>query len=500
MKQYLKMHWRWWLAPLGGLLYPLGFAPFEYRSLLWLSLGLLFLVVQDGSKKQVFLRGWLWGLVAFGVGVSWVFNSMHDFGGASPVAAGAFTLALVAYMAIYPALCGVVWIRFFRSQSAVPQVLGFALLWAVTEWLRAWVLTGFPWLMSGYGAMDSFFADYLPVIGALGVGFLMALCAAVLVKGFQKPRFLSSSVALVFVVFAASLGLSEWEALWTPDGQVDVSLVQGNVPQNIKMDRNYRYVSLNAYEGLSRFAYDRSDIIVWPETAMPDYASLLQPFLDKIKRDTKHKRAVVFTGIFTQAPKEQGGRYYNSMVSLNDEQQQYNKHQLVPFGEYMPLRWVLTIFERFVQIPMSDMASGERLTKPVQLNGVAVAPSICYEMAYPDVLRASIKGSQLMINTSNDAWFGDSFAPKQHLEMARVRSKAFHKPMARATNNGITATIDANGYVQKTIPAFKAGLLNDRLALNVVVTPYAHIGQWFVGCVLSTCLLILVLLVRFVRP
>lgn len=462
---------------------------------MWLSLVLLLVVAKNSNLKQAFVRGYLWGFIAFLVGVSWVYNSMHDYGGASVFAAAAFSLVLIAYLALFPAVCLAFWSRLFMRRAKWLQIIGFALLFSVAQWVQAWFLTGFPWLMVGYAATDSFFAAFLPVLGVLGVGFIIALCAAIIAVWQWQLKFALSASLFFLTLFITSYFLDSWQRQLPNNKSVQVALVQGNIPQNIKIMPQYRYVSLETYEKLSRMAYNKADIVIWPETAIPDFAHNVMPFISQVEESVKGKRATVFTGVFIQSATDKNA-YYNSMLEIGNSKQHYHKHRLVPFGEYMPLRQLLGFFAKFVQIPMADMNPGPLLRQPITLQGVKVSPSICYEMAYSDVLAASIIGSEMMLNTSNDAWFGDSLAPHQHLEMARARSRVFHKPMARATNTGISATIDALGNIKKTIAPFSMGVLYDEISLNQHVMPFAKIGQKAVGIVLFLSLLLFIAIGR----
>ena len=268
---------------------------------------------------------------------------------------------------------------------------------------------------------------------------------------------------------------------------LDVALVQGNVPQELKLRSDSLHVSLQTYFELSQ-SHSDADLIVWPETAIPTYRYVIQGFLNKVSEEAKKSGSTVFSGIFSRA--ENGQEYYNSMLEIGGDWQSYEKHQLVPFGEYMPVRWALRLFSRFVDIPMSDMASAELRRGPFDLAGARIAISICYEMAYPNILRAQMSGAELMLNTSNDAWFGDSFAAHQHLEMARVRAKEFAKPVVRATSNGITAVISHEGHLVKTIEQFKPGVLRQQIKLNSATTWFAGMRQWIIAIVM---LIILVL-------
>lgn len=497
----------WHRRPLGdvvalvvGCLFPLGFAPFEWRSVSWLSLLVLFIVWQGVSVKRAFLRGWLWGLGAFLVGISWVYNSMHDFGGSPVLAAAVFTLCFAAFLALYPALTGGIWQRYLSDKPFWFSALGLGLMWPVSEWLRAWVLTGFPWLMSGFTLLDTPFAGFMPLIGSLGASVIAATCVGLLsiaiYQGSQEKIITTALVIVVALLLSSSLNQIEWESKGDTR-TLDVALVQGNVPQEVKLRSEYLNVSLQAYYELSKPHFD-ADLIIWPETAMPTYRYAVEGFLNRVAAETEKENATVFTGIFFRA--ENGQDYYNAMLELGGEWQVYKKHQLVPFGEYMPVRWLMKLFSSFVDIPQSDMASSEKIDKPLSLAGASVATSICYEMAYPDVLRSQLGEADIMVNTSNDAWFGDSFAAHQHLEMARVRATEFAKPIARATNNGVTAFVDARGNIVSQIDQFKPLVLREKISLNSGQTIFYYVGQFWVGVVMVLILVVILFASKFSTP
>ncbi|MGM0564363.1 MAG: apolipoprotein N-acyltransferase [Pseudomonadota bacterium] len=460
------------VALLSGALYPLAFAPLAWRPLLFVAFAGLLVSGRDVSPRQAFLRGWLWGLGAFGVGVSWVYNSMHDFGGAAPVAASAFTALFVVYLALFPGLTLSLW------RSAVRRVdcpwysaLLVALLWAASEWLRGWLMTGFPWLPTGAALLDTPFAGAIPVGGGLGAGALAMLFVALLLFGRWSQRLAALALAAIcWGLSAVSWGEPDEHAL-------EVALVQGNIPQELKLQRRYLNLSLQTYRELSAEYIGRSDLVIWPETAVPTYDRAVERFLRQVQRDLEGSGTSLMTGVFQRA--ENGRDYYNAMLEVGGPA--YRKHQLVPFGEYMPLRWAMDVFSAFVDIPMSDMASGPLMREPMTLAGVPVGVSICYEMVYPDVLRGPLPEARLLINASNDAWFGDSFAPHQHLEMARLRALELSRPVARSTNTGITAAIDARGEVVATIASFEAGVLTTSLRPHSGSTPFMRLGQWYLG-------------------
>lgn len=490
------------LCLIAGALFALGFAPFEWRALSWVSLGVLLLAVtalnpaQSLTLKRAFGRGFLWGVGAYSVGVHWVFNSIHDFGGASVTASVLFTVLLILYTALYPALCalGLRWAS-KHTHSAFLLALAFALIWPVTEWLRAWVLTGFPWLMYGFALVDTPMTGFMPILGSLGASAIAVLCVGLFVVSVFHANthrvLLMACVVSILGVGQALFHMQSKQIEGNATKSIDVAAVQGNIPQNVKMNPKKLGVSLKAYYALTEQTLG-ADMIVWPETAIPTFVTNVPSYIKDMSQFVRSVDSALVLGAFIPASNRTD--YHNGIWVVNkDDVQEYKKHQLVPFGEYMPLRWAMQVFEHFVDIPRVDMIPGPLPQSPVVVAGVPTAPHICYETAYPDVIRPPVQaGAQLLINISNDAWFGKLIAPHQHLEMARIRAIEFAKPMVRATNTGVSALINANGDVvqssQQEVPAVVRGTLT----LNDTITPFARIGQWRIGLILSGALLLLI--------
>lgn len=489
------------LCLIAGGVFALGFAPFEWRVCAWLSLAVLFVALTPLKQgvhltgKRALWRGFLWGVGAYSAGVHWVFNSIHDFGGASVTASVVFTVALVLYMALYPALCawGLRWLA-QRTSHALVWALAFALLWPVTEWLRAWVLTGFPWLMFGFALVDTPFAGFMPFVGSLGASAIAVLCvalSALVVFHATMPRVLA--LLCVMATFGVGQVLVYGQSRYIENHhtqRIDVAAVQGNIPQNVKMNPKKLGVSLTAYDELTAQTLG-ADMIVWPETAIPTFITNVPDYVQRMAEQVRTANSALVLGAFIPASNRTD--YHNGIWVINREDvQAYKKHQLVPFGEYMPLRWAMQVFEQFVDIPRVDMIPGDIPDAPVNVAGIPTAPHICYETAYPDVIRPPVQaGAQLLINISNDAWFGKLIAPHQHLEMARVRAIEFAKPMVRATNTGISALINASGEVVQSSAQEVPAVVRDTLTLNNAITPFTRIGQWCIGWVLLGALLLL---------
>ncbi len=449
------------VAFLAGAATVLGFAPFELFPLPILTLALLFhLWRRAANPRQAAWHGFAWGMGCFLVGVSWVYVSLHDVGGmAMPLAATA-TLLFCAWLALFPALAGYLFRRVATTDFAdVPLAAG---LWTLTEWLRGWLLTGFPWLAIGYSqAPPSPLAGFAPVAGVHGVGFIVAFLAAALV--FHRCR------GWIVVVGVALVGLGLRDVAWTrPAGPpLSVSLLQGNIPQSLKWAPEHLQLSLETYARLARA--HPAQLTVLPETAVPLWFDEIPA--DFLRGLTRHGDALL-GGVARD-----GAAYRNAALALSPggAVQAYSKVHLVPFGEFVPpgFGW----FFGLVNIPMSDFSAGERRQPPLAVAGQKIMPNICYEDLFGEELLPALPDATLLINLSNTAWFGDSLAQPQHLQIARVRALETGRMILRATNTGMTAAIAPDGRTISVLPPFTAGALEVSAQGFSGLTPFARVGN-----------------------
>lgn len=452
-------------AALGGASI-LGFAPFEIFPLPFVTLALLFRLWQKASPRGAAWLGFCYGLGFFLAGVSWVYVSLHDVGGmAAPVALAA-TLLFCAYLALFPALAGYAYCRLASADFLKNAVL-FAGAWTLTEWLRGWLFTGFPWLALGYSQTPpSPLAGYAAVLGSYGIGFLVALMAALLTLA---PR--RRPVWIVIVAILGTGGLLRGMDWTQPAGKpISVSLLQGNIPQSLKWVPERLPLSIDTYVDLAQ--KNPAALTILPETSIP-------LFFDELPRDvlkalTQHGDALLGIAI-----RHREGGYVNGAVAVspapNFNIQSYAKQHLVPFGEYIPpgFDW----FFKLVQIPMSDFSAGPRVQPPLEIAGQQIAPNICYEDLFGEEIIRALPQATLLINLSNTAWFGDSLAQPQHLQIARLRAMETGRSMLRATNTGITAAIAPDGRVLGQLPAFTAGALHVEAQGFAGLTPFARWGN-----------------------
>lgn len=454
---------------------PLAFAPFEWRFVALISLSLLLLLIEKLSPKTAFASCFCFGLGMYAVGVSWVFNSLYQFGGAPAWLAVLITALLVFAMAIFLGLAGLGfgYMRFVARTSRF--LLVFPAMWLLSEWLHSWILTGFPWLLVGYAQIDTFLSAYLPVVGVLGVGgvvaFLSAL-AALLIVGNRYQRILAIIAGLAIFALAVRMDRVEWTQASGPE--LKASVIQGNIPQEIKLSPDALQVSLDRYLELSRQHTD-SDIMIWPETAIPEFKHRVGLFLEELEVELQNTNTELLSGIFVYDFDTH--RYFNSMYKIGSASGFYHKQHLVPFGEYMPFRSVLIFLSRFIQIPMSDISAGEKPTELILLKGIPVAVSICYESAYPSIFLGQMPTAELLINSSNDAWFGHSLAPYQHLEITRARARETGRYLLRATNTGISAVINPKGEIVARSSQFTREVVSHYVRPYKGITPFMRYGN-----------------------
>lgn len=462
------------IAPSLGILSVFSFAPFYFYPLPLLALaGLFHLWARAPTARRAALEGFTFGLGFFGAGVSWIYVSLHDFGGMPLAAALAATALFCALLALFPALTG--WLQGrWRGSRVMRLLVLMPALWSLSEWLRGWVLTGFPWLSVGYSQVPlSPLAGFAPILGVYGVSLAVAVGAGALALLAQRQQ---RRKALVVLVLLASCGLALRQVQWTmPVGApLAVSLVQGNIAQDMKWRPEKARHTLESYARLS--ASSKGKLIVLPETALPMFLDDVPPaYLEQLAQLGRQRGGDVVVGI----PEEKdAGQYFNSAFSFGSSPSRiYRKYHLVPFGEYLPLRpvfaWVLYI----LHIPLSDFTRGAQVQQAMAVANQHLAVDICYEDVFGEEIIRQLPRATLLANLTNDAWFGHSLGPWQHLQIAQMRALETGRFMLRATNTGVTAIIDQHGQVTQLAPVFTATVLEGNAQGFQGATPYVRFGN-----------------------
>ncbi|XWY19629.1 apolipoprotein N-acyltransferase [Bisgaard Taxon 45] len=476
----------YFIAIFSGFIGVLAFSPFDYWGTAYLSLLGLIFVAKNAQKKTALWGAFLWGLAFFAFGINWVHVSIHQFGGAPVSVSYALVLVLAAYLALFPTLFAYLIQRFQVTSLAM-----FPVIWTFTEFLRGWLLTGFPWLQFGYSQIDSPFAHLAPLFGVTGLTFFVMWVSAVSFNLFSvlaaRPR--QWNVALFNSALLILLsGLSAYSAKinYVKKAESDVlkvTLAQGNIAQNLKWEPEYLYNTLDTYHRLISQHLGKTDVIVLPESALPVLENHIQPFFHALQEQAKAQGTELIIGTIYQ---DAENKLLNSIITLGnphhpyslDKANRYNKHHLVPFGEYVPLETLLRPLGSVFNLPMSAFHSGELIQAPLWVKDRQLSAAICYEIILGEQLRKNVKKeTDFILTISNDAWFGDSIGPWQHLQMARMRALEFGKPVIRATNTGISALIDERGKIVAQAPQFIETSLTQEIVATTGQTPYAVLGN-----------------------
>ena len=466
-------------AFLAGALLPLAFAPYDLPFMALVSIVLFLILLRSLTPKQAAVIGYAFGWGYFGHGVYWVYFSIHHFGHAPLWLAIIIMLGMVAILALYMALFAYLMNRFFKQNMAVRYLLAFPSLWVGLEALRGVLFTGFPWLSLGFSQIDTWLSGWAPVVGVLGVSWFVVVTVGVVLYcfyGVKSPRRVLS-VVLLLVAWAGGFWLNEVN--WTkPAGEpIKVALLQGNVPQEIKWLRSFRQINNGIYLDMTRQQVD-VDLVVWPETAVPAFFHSVQgSLIPVLKREADDHQMDIILGLPVMPGDD--SQYYNGLHSVRYPKEFYLKRHLVPLGEYMPLKPFSTIILGFLDIPLSDFSAGNNEQKLLTGGGYPFASSICYEDVFQQTSIDGLPEAAYLVNVSNDTWFGDTIAPYQHLQMARMRALESGRYLLRSTNTGITAIVDPSGQITRQAPMFKRFSLTGEITPLKGATPFVQGGWWW---------------------
>ncbi len=472
-----------------------SYAPF-YQAWLTIPVMLLLLALtRRSSPRQAAQMGYFFGFGWFSAGLSWIYVSIDSFGGLHPVLSVAVLVVLFLYLSLFPALALWLWRRGSRW-FADAAIWLLPLIWLGTESLRGWLLTGFPWLELGYSQTDSALGNYAPWLGGTGITLVMLIISIALLRWLQtrKAYFLAlagAPLALAFVLPLVS-------PLERTGETARILLVQGNISQSVKWNPDQHWPTLMRYLNLSRPYYDQHDIIVWPESAV----TMPEPFTDDVLANIHANAAATETALITGIIDYQGGDYYNSLIVLGQDgadqvnqdyyhghDNRYRKHHLLPIGEFVPFEDLVRPLAPLFDLPMSSFARGEFRQPNLQARGFRLSAAICYEILFPDQVRASLApDTDFLLTVSNDTWFGRSHGPAQHMQIARMRALELGRPLIRATNSGVSALVDEHGQQLQTAPQFVAATLSASLPVVTGDTGFARWGaalNWLLAIFLA---------------
>ncbi|GGC57816.1 apolipoprotein N-acyltransferase [Marinobacter halophilus] len=489
-----------WLSPaillIAGALQTLTLAPFNQWWLGPVSVFLILLVTLNQPSEKLFRSGWLVGLGLFASGVSWIYVSISEHGNTSVPVSIILMVLFVAGLALFHALAFWFWGKLAKD-SSVRRLILFPAVWVLGDWLRGWLLTGFPWMYLGTAHTDGPLAGLAPLTGVHGLTFWILVTGAaayalwwLLVTGHRKAAAATLVLALIPWFVAPAMKQTDWTQL--SDEPMSFAAMQGNIPQQIKWDPDFLRDQIVAYLGMTE-AHWQSDLILWPETAIPIPQDQAGAIIDHIRSELGNNSTLI-TGIpwYGYSDRIDDYTFHNSIMAIGSGEGIYHKQKLVPFGEYVPLQGILRGLIGFFDLPMSSFSPGPKYQSPLMANGVSIMPYICYEVAYPDFVAFNARSAGILLTISNDGWFGDSIGPLQHLQIARMRALETGRYMLRGTNNGVTAIIDEKGQITERIPQFERAVLTGEVFSATGSTPYMLTGSWPV-------LTLAVILVVFVR-
>lgn len=465
-----------------GAILVLSFAPFYFASLAIVSMALLLWVLHEQSPKQAFKLGYCFGLGCFGFGATWVYHSIHVFGMAPMPLAALITGLFVLILALFPALKCWLLVKWFPHDNIDRIVLAFPSIWVLGEILRGYFLTGFPWLYVGNSQTENILRGFAPVGSVWLVSFVVALAGGLLYRLYlvfhqhEENKIKRNLLILGFVlIWPVAYVLKDIQWSRQSASEIPVSLIQGNVPQMLRWDPRAVNHILTTYAELTAPQWGER-LIVWPESAIPVPIPQANTVLSQLQLMSENNHSALIVGIPQQnAPQE---NYFNTVVALGSATGSYRKTHLVPFGEYVPLETALRGLIGFFDLPMSDFVPFKQEQAPIMAFGIPIGSAICYEIAYPTLVRDRALNSQMLLTVSNDAWFGRTIGPPQHLQIAQMRAIETGRSIIRATNNGLTAIIAPNGQFEYSIDPFEANVLEGYITPYQGLTPWVRFGLW----------------------
>ena len=481
---------RRFLALICGLIFSLGFAPFDLWMLSILSVAILFQLVKDSSNKDAFLYGYIFGFGMWLTGISWLYVSIHYHGNIGIIGSSLLILIFISILSIYSGLLFLLSNLLRLSSPKFLILLTLPVSWVTIELIRSYLFTGFPWLISGTMLADTFIDGYTPIIGAQGNTFFIILIAVLISQLYdslkQKRSALFPSILLIAIILPSTLLKSiEWTS---SEDNIQISLYQPNLTLSDKWSK-FGILKTQGMIEQSIETAEEGDLIVFPETALVLSEKDNESFMDLIHYKSSKKNLTLISGI---VEREGNLNIRNRLQAFGSIETHYDKVKLVPFGEFIPLEGYLGSFLDIIGLNLTNTLPGYEI-KPINTGKLRISPSICYEIAFDELVRKTAKNSNILLTVSNDTWFGKSIGPIQHLEIAQNRALEHKKSLIRSTNSGISAIISRNGEIIEKQDYFEEKTIKGRVILYSGDTIFSKYGNWPLKLILVLYLSLIVI-------
>ncbi len=470
------------IALVAGMALALSFAPIDLWPLAFVAPAVLMWLWQDSTPRRAAVHGFWFNAGTFSVGTYWLYIAIAEIGHAPLPLTFFLMIGMISIMSAYHALLGWCVAKYLPARGAWRWIVGIPGAWLFTEWLRGWFLTGFGWLALGYSQTDTWLAGLAPVVGQFGIGLAVLLVAGALLTlllGSRRERVVAGSVVVVIVGASFALHGRSWT---NPSGPpVSTAIVQGAIPQDEKWIDENLDKTLDVYRDLTRQAHGTS-IIVWPESAIPDLANNHIEFYKQVYQEASAKGSSLVMGTMRmeENPKTGEAEFFNSVLAMDRASPGvgwYDKHHLVPFTEFVPLPDFAREWLRLRNLPSESFTRGAAVQEPFEAGGQKIAASVCYEDAYGSTQLPALRTATLLVNVTNDAWFGHSTARYQHLQISRMRAIEAGRPMVRAANTGVSAIIESDGRIVATAAEYAPAVVIADVQPRIGLTPYARTGN-----------------------
>ncbi|MCX7116581.1 MAG: apolipoprotein N-acyltransferase [Legionellales bacterium] len=458
-----------------GILLPFGFAPFHFPGLAILGVALLFAQLNGRTSKDSFWIGFVFGLGFLGFGVSWVYVSIHEYGHLNALFSAVITSGFVSYLALFPAVLALIYSNLSLKHHQLYRCLLFCSLWCLAEYLRSFLFTGFPWMLLGITQMDTPLKPLLPILGIYGVGFLTCFSATCLVAAIDTlgPRRYVWLSSFIGILLAPSL-LQDISWTKVQETPISVGIIQANMSMRDKWDESLFWDIVEKYQHATGLMLGHKKLIVMPESAFPLPASYVSDQLESLDILAKESGSAILFGI-PKATDLDETDYFNTVGTLGMAEGQYIKQHLVPFGEYIPHPFQQLM--KWLALPSSNLKPGKTNQPLILVDHHPIASLICYELAYPHLLRKQLPKAEWIVSISDDGWFGHSLAMYQQLQIAQGLSAQTGRYQVVSNNDGLSSIINHQGTLIASLPAFTGGILESEIYPATGVTPWFYLGD-----------------------